>query len=246
MGKRRLAWSVGTTGGTMAASDVVLTTSPPIMLAAGYAKPIRWTFFVILAALLGMGAAWIGLQFSVWNSAKDFIFLWLVPWSFAVLFGASSVLIFLSILLGYPRISLEDGWLVYQGLVRTRRYELATLGKAHAIHSGTLYNTMTILAFFSAAEEAALAKNMTPRHPTGLNATKQVALTVSVGNDLVKAQEIADQINVYRQSYIGDATISHLSVKDVKRRLSKRITWGAIAVILACMIPVLLNVFLPD
>jgi hypothetical protein len=150
----------------MRAIGTVSTDKQTIVLASGHAKPLRTLAPAMILALFVLALTWGGYHFwhhGDWSSYRDIVYLWLLPSILASFFFLLIVSGVLGILLSLPRLSLENGSLVHRGIFQTKKYDLAKLGTAHAIQSSTLYNTMTLLAFFSVEEEASMARSIEAR-----------------------------------------------------------------------------------
>ena len=214
-----------------------------ILLASGHARPIKTVIGQVPGILLGCGFLWLA-WLSDWRDFQHF-FLWLLLFAVGVSALGLSGYMIMSAALNYPKVVLMDGWLINFGLTRrTLHVDLSKLGKAEVVQFGRW--SQTALAFHNLVEEAVLAKSGLGHPPTYLNASTMFPLTYSVGNDIGKAQEIADRINLYRMDFVGQVDLSDADVDRIVNRKMNSHIWGFLgAVGAAILVAVVLEILLP-
>lgn len=215
----------------------------PILLASGHLRPIKTITGQLPAALLGVGFLWLA-ALGDWRDLHHFI-LWLLLLGFGSASLGWVLYLIACAFSGYPKIVLMGGWLISFGLSkRTLHLNLSEYGKAEVVQFGRW--TQTALAFHNLIEEAALAKAGLAHSPTSLNAAKLFPLTYSVGNDLQRAQEIADQINEYRANYIEAVDLQGVNVERILSRKMNSHIWGFLATVgVSIFMAVVLKILLP-
>ncbi|WP_417580989.1 hypothetical protein [Pelagibacterium sp.] len=214
-----------------------------ILLISGHLRPIKTIIGQLPYVLFGVGMLWLS-SLSSWTDIQDF-FLWLVLFMFGLAALGSSLYFVACALSGYPKIVLMDGLLISFGMMnRSLHLDLSNHGKAEVVQFGR--STQTALAFHTVQEEAVLAKAGLAHSPTSLNAAKLFPLTQSVGNDLDRAQEIADQINAYRENFTKKVDIEGLTVERILSRKMNAHLWGFLATVgAAIFVAVILKILLP-
>lgn len=214
-----------------------------ILLASGHARPIKTVVAQLPGILLGCGFLWLA-WLADWRDFQHF-FLWFLLIALGTSALGWSVYLILSAVLGYPKIVLVDGWLISFGLTkRSLHLDLSKLGKVEVVQFGRW--PQTALAFHSLVEEVVLARSGLGHPPTHLNAATMFPLTYSVGNDIGKAQEIADRINEYRMDFVGQVDLSDADVDRIVNRKMNSHIWGFLGTVAAAiLVAVLLAILQP-
>ncbi len=167
---------------------------------------------------IGLGALLIWIFFDMPASATlaGRVFDFIGP-VFGSLFIAAGVLVILGPRWGYPRLVLDNNKLISEGIFRSSRLNLDKLGKAFVTSSGSA----TFLAFFTLEEERALAaKRDDFSQPNAFNAAETFFLSPYTGNDLQRAQKIADQINACRTTPLDEGAfhVAPDTIAIIKKR----------------------------
>lgn len=121
----------------------------------------------------------------------------------------------------YPRLTFGNNRLAFVGLGRSVALNLGELGRAIVVQSAG----GTWLAFFTLAEERAMAASGQLVRPNGVNAARYVPIFPFIGNNFQAAQELADQINASRESSRSDdfdAGVAQTTVQKIKQRGRRR------------------------
>lgn len=200
-----------------------------------HAKPSHRNLLLRIVNIC-MGAVFVWAFFGLPASStfREYILNLLVLALGILLVGCGAALI-LGPIFGYPRLTFGNNRLVFVGILgRSIALNLGELGKATVFQSAG----GTWLAFFTLDEERAMAAHGHLVRPNGVNAAKYVPVFPFMGNNFQAAQELADQINAFRDSPHSDdfdagdaqATIQKIKQRGRRRTLTYFLVVGAVLI----------------
>lgn len=198
------------------------------------AKPsLRHTILGIFCIVLGTVFVWAFFDLPA-STVREHI-ISVLSFIMGTFLVCCSLILILGPIFGYPRLKLDDNYLVFVDTVgRSSVLNLGELGRATVFQGGR----GTWLAFLTLDEERALAKKGDLTKPNGFNAAKYVPVSPLIGNSFQRAQELADHINASRNGSVGqdvDARDPEAAIKNIKQRGSRRL-WMFFLIIVAASI----------